>query len=287
MVHSAVTSGGWDSLKCPDPGCKAVITYEDVRTVAAKADFNRYSFARKLQLKATNICVGMMSLLPKDSSSETQITLNVIARVATVRGAKYMEEVSYIRYLWEIIIYRLNHCQADNPRMACRKCGFVSCFSCTAPWHEGQTWREYHNLVATDPESEDHKRKYCKRCPGAGCGEYTKKTGACHEMSCPNSKSNNTLQFPKILFDANMLSTVRCARNWCWYCKVILDWSSEGYEARAANQHLTTCTAPAVFKVRQNRGRRGITMPAYGGSHYRPGWDRDEGFIGTGEEEDP
>lgn len=84
-----------------------------------------------------------------------------------------------------------------------------------------------------------------------------------------------------------MLSTVRCAQNWCWYCKVILDWSSEDYAARAANQHLTTCTAPTVLTARQNRGTRGATMPAYGDSRYRPGWDRDEGFIGTGEEEDP
>ena len=138
----------------------------------------------------------MMSLLHNDLLRKTLIMLNVIAQVATVRGVRYMkEEVSPMPIKY--ILRPLNYCQAENARMVCQKCGFISCFSCTAPWHEGQTCREYHNLVATDSESEEHKRKYCKRCPGAGCGEYTKKAGACQEMSCPNSKSSILLRIPK------------------------------------------------------------------------------------------
>ena len=138
----------------------------------------------------------MMTLLHNDLLRKTLIMLNVIARVATVRGVRYTkEEVSPMPI--KNLLRPLNHCQAEKARMTCQKCGFISCFSCTAPWHEGQTCREYHNLVATDAESEEHKRKYCKRCPGAGCGEYTMKAGACQEMSCPNSKSSILLRIPK------------------------------------------------------------------------------------------
>ena len=51
MVKSAVTSGGWDSLKCPARECKAELEYEDVRKVAAKVDFNRYPPGQQLQLR--------------------------------------------------------------------------------------------------------------------------------------------------------------------------------------------------------------------------------------------
>ena len=67
---------------------------------------------------------------------------------------------------------------------------------------------------------------------------------------------------------------------------MILDFDRERYMARAANQHLTTCTAPTVVSARQNRGAQGIAMPTYRDTQYRPGWNMDEGFIGTGEEED-
>ena len=51
MIHSAVTSGGWDSLKCPVRECKAELKYEDVRKVATKVDFNRYTPGQQLQLR--------------------------------------------------------------------------------------------------------------------------------------------------------------------------------------------------------------------------------------------
>ncbi len=53
MVSSAVTSGGWDSLKCPVRECKAELEYEDVRKVAAKVDFNRYLPSQQLQLRGS------------------------------------------------------------------------------------------------------------------------------------------------------------------------------------------------------------------------------------------
>ena len=51
MVHSAVTSGGWDSLKCPVRECRAELRYEDVRKVATKVDFNRYTPGQQLKLR--------------------------------------------------------------------------------------------------------------------------------------------------------------------------------------------------------------------------------------------
>ena len=137
-----------------------------------------------------------MSLLHNGLLRRNLIMLNVIARVATVRGVRYTkEEVSPTPI--KNLLRLLNRCQAENARMTCQRCGFISCFSCTAPWHEGLTCREYHNLFSTDHEAEEHKRRYCKRCPGAGCGEYTMKIGACHEMSCPSSKSCILIRIPK------------------------------------------------------------------------------------------
>ena len=53
MVNSAVTSGGWDSLKCPVRECKAELNYEDVWKVAAKVDSNRYPPSQQLQLRGS------------------------------------------------------------------------------------------------------------------------------------------------------------------------------------------------------------------------------------------
>ena len=67
---------------------------------------------------------------------------------------------------------------------------------------------------------------------------------------------------------------------------MILDFKRESYTDRAANQHLNTCTAPTVVATRRRLSKQGIAMPSYGDTLYRPGWNMDEGFIGTGEEED-
>ena len=41
MVESAVTSGGWQIIRCPDRGCKAQLSYEEVQAVASTSDFER------------------------------------------------------------------------------------------------------------------------------------------------------------------------------------------------------------------------------------------------------
>jgi hypothetical protein len=76
--------------------------------------------------------------------------------------------------------------------MMCTKCGFASCFTCRIPWHENQTCAQYQFLL-NDGESEEYKRKYCKKCPRSGCGAPTKKYKACHEMDCANGKNPENL----------------------------------------------------------------------------------------------
>lgn len=78
--------------------------------------------------------------------------------------------------------------KVENPRMQCTKCNYVSCFVCTSPWHEGQTCKEFLDLLGEDKETDEHKKMYCKRCPGAGCGVYTKKVRGCPEMTCGKGK---------------------------------------------------------------------------------------------------
>lgn len=78
--------------------------------------------------------------------------------------------------------------KVEDPRMQCAKCNYVSCFICTSPWHEGQTCKEFLGLLGEDQETDEYKRKYCKRCPGAGCGVYTKKFKGCPEMTCGKGK---------------------------------------------------------------------------------------------------
>ena len=73
--------------------------------------------------------------------------------------------------------------------MICDKCSFASCYKCKIPWHEDQTCAQ-HQFLLNDGETEEYKRKYCKKCPRSGCGAPTKKYKSFHEMECANSKKS-------------------------------------------------------------------------------------------------
>jgi len=71
---------------------------------------------------------------------------------------------------------------------------------------------------------------------------------------------------------------------WCWECKLIMNTSAL-YSDRAKTQHTAACTAPVVVAKKGTSGYKSVSKPVGdGGSRYRAGWDRDEGFIGTGQE---
>ena len=170
--------------------------------------------------------------------------------------------------------------------MECITCGYISCFSCSSPWHEGKTCLQAHNLLAQDPKSDQYKRKYCKKCPGAGCGIFTGKDGACHEMECPNSRSLHITAAVVVIVPLLTRQIESCGVTWCWECKLIMDTSVDyTYETRALEQHTRACRAPAVCSKKGMPGYRSVPKPAVGGK-YRAGWDRDDGFIGTGYEYD-
>jgi hypothetical protein len=75
-----------------------------------------------------------------------------------------------------------------------------------------------------------------------------------------------------------------CGVMWCWECKLIMNTSAL-YSDRAKTQHTAACTAPVVVAKKGTSGYKSVSKPVGdGGSRYRAGWDRDEGFIGTGQE---
>lgn len=91
--------------------------------------------------------------------------------------------------------------------MICDKCSFASCYTCKIPWHEDQTCAQ-HQFLLNDGETEEYKRKYCKKCPRSGCGAPTKKYKSCHEMECANSKKSLFPQCRRLLSRHNNQSSV-------------------------------------------------------------------------------
>jgi hypothetical protein len=56
------------------------------------------------------------------------------------------------------------------------------------------------------------------------------------------------------------------------------------YSTRAQTLHTIACNAPVVRSKRGLAGFKSVPKPGPGDGRYRSGWDKDEGFIGTGEE---
>ncbi|MCJ1244279.1 hypothetical protein MMC30_001477 [Trapelia coarctata] len=227
MIDVAVKKGGWGELKCPESKCKQKLEFEDVRVAATAETFARYD-----------------DLLTQ-KMFKRQPNYTPCNRPGGVCKAGQIHEPG-----------------DAQPQMSCIACGYLSCFSCSSAWHEGQTCLQAHSLLPEDPESEDFKRKYCKRCPGAGCGLFTKKEGACHEMHCPITTCNIT---------------------WCWECKLILD-TALPYGQRNRRLHTAQCTAPLVVSGRTDASSRSVKKPEASDKRYRVGWGTDEGFVGTGRE---
>jgi len=227
MVDVSVKSGRWDELRCPETKCKKKLEYEDVQRVASKETFLRY---------------------------DDLLTERMAKRIRNFTPCN--------RPGGECQAGQIHEAGDTNPQMQCYSCNYMSCFSCSAAWHEGQTCSQAHSLLPEDPASDEFKRKYCKRCPGVGCGMFTKKDGACHEMECVNPA---------------------CRVMWCWECKLIMN-REVLYSNRALTLHTAACNAPVVRSKRQLTGFQSVPKPGPGDGKYRSGWDKDEGFVGTGEE---
>jgi len=61
---------------------------------------------------------------------------------------------------------------------------------------------------------------------------------------------------------------------------------SKFYDERSRDDHLDNCVAKFVQDMRRREPRLYTVAkrPADGDERYREGWDKDEGFIGTGQE---
>ena len=79
--------------------------------------------------------------------------------------------------------------------------------------------------------------------------------------------------------------TAGCKVLWCWECKIILNGRVD-YSTRGRTLHLSSCKASGARRYHHYPGFKSAPKPSDGDPRYVRGWDRDEGFIGTGREHD-
>lgn len=134
----------------------------------------------------------------------------------------------------------------------CRKCGGLNCGLEHHIAHPGLTCKEFVVGVWVDPEAMRFIRRTHKQCPGAGCKAWIEKAGQCHKMECKASLGG-------------------CGIYFCWECKVIFP--------AGVHEHLYSCE-----KRNGYCGGKGVPKPGQKDPKYKPNWDKDLEFVGTGKE---
>jgi len=82
----------------------------------------------------------------------------------------------------------------DSPIFVCTACHFKQCLRHEAPWHEGETCREYDYRVSGRKKKDEEERsrqtiqRISKQCPGARCGARIQKNQGCDHMTCRKCK---------------------------------------------------------------------------------------------------
>jgi len=82
----------------------------------------------------------------------------------------------------------------DSPIFVCTACNFKQCLRHEAPWHEGETCREYDYRVSGRKKKDEEERsrqtiqRISKQCPGSRCGARIQKNQGCDHMTCRKCK---------------------------------------------------------------------------------------------------
>ncbi|EMC94020.1 hypothetical protein BAUCODRAFT_36491 [Baudoinia panamericana UAMH 10762] len=188
-------------IKCPHPGCEAVMRGEDVEVAGTQKVFARFEeMERKFIAEntpgwrwclGTHCKAGQVHVPPASGESSPELVVN-----------------EHKTLIFASLVDALGHGPPPNGQntdiCTCHVCGTRACVSCDRPWHEGETCVAYQERVKGRFEEEDQSfrviQKVSRPCPG--CGRRVQKNGGCRFMHC-----------------------TQCRYDFCWECMSVV----EGY----------------------------------------------------------
>eukprot|EP00906_Rhabdomonas_costata_P004641 RCo006828 len=135
------------SIRCPIPGCRKVMTYEDIRRAASAADFARFD----------------------------RLVLN--------RFLQSQQEFRWCMASASCGSGQLHEGGDAAPIMTCHKCKGKTCFTHSVPWHTDLTCAAYEeDRQRGETANQDFLRRETKPCPE--CGAAIQKNDGCDHMTC-------------------------------------------------------------------------------------------------------
>jgi len=151
LLENKVNSGGWESIDCPDPSCKEVLTAGDVQRFATRQAYLKY---------------------------EELVTQKNMSKL---RGFRWCAGNSF-----ECKAGQLNPGTESNPKWQCKKpsCKAENCFNCRSLWHVGRTCRQNRLMQNLDPATQEALLRTTKGCPKRDCGRRIEKHFACPDVFC-------------------------------------------------------------------------------------------------------
>jgi len=144
---------------CPNPACKAgVITRDEILECASSDLKERYE---RLQLR--------------DSGSNNKKTCPNCCLITEHK-----------------LPQRFRRFKETDVMITCRKCQFVWCYNCHAPWHQGLTCKQFQKGEKQFKKWTKSKSRAgianCQKCPL--CRVYIQRSTGCDHMTCNRCKTN-------------------------------------------------------------------------------------------------
>eukprot|EP00727_Mastigamoeba_balamuthi_P007458 m51a1_g3332 putative ibr domain containing protein (395) ;mRNA; f:373748-375750 len=150
---SKICEGVTRDIRCPSPGCKHLVSYDEVKHVVSGPMFERFErFLLKAALEDDPNC----RWCPRPGCGNAMIG------------------------------------NPQNPMMVCsnEKCKFCFCFNCREQWHADVTCEQYQRWKVENNESEQRFMSWAsqntKMCPR--CHTRIEKSGGCNHMKCSHCR---------------------------------------------------------------------------------------------------
>eukprot|EP01112_Ceratiomyxa_fruticulosa_P018754 TRINITY_DN6046_c0_g1_i1.p1 TRINITY_DN6046_c0_g1~~TRINITY_DN6046_c0_g1_i1.p1 ORF type:complete len:581 (+),score=135.14 TRINITY_DN6046_c0_g1_i1:247-1989(+) len=151
--RTQVTEGATRTIRCPNPTCKHIVTYHEVRHVLDPETFSKYE---DFLLRAVLGDDPNSRWCPRPNCGNAMI------------GSPL------------------------NPMIVCPsdKCRFAFCFNCREAWHADATCEQYQQWKAENNEADQRFQNWAKAntkdCPK--CHSNIEKNGGCNHMTCASCK---------------------------------------------------------------------------------------------------
>ncbi|OCK77983.1 hypothetical protein K432DRAFT_302984 [Lepidopterella palustris CBS 459.81] len=155
-IASELDSKGWKDMKCPEAGCKVLLTHADVQEYAASEVYTKF-----------------------DGLSARE-ALNDDPNFKWCRGPKCKSG-------------QIHENGVDGNIFRCVACGFRVCVVHEDTWHEGETCEEYDYRKSGKKEKDQKAQEAAsvavisqmtKKCPGKNCTYNIEKNDGCDHMTC-------------------------------------------------------------------------------------------------------